>query len=380
MPVPSVWRVPGMRALLAMMAFGVAGFGLLLPLSPLWAVHGGADERGAGMVTATLMLLTVLTQLSVNPALKTLGWARLLALGLVLLGAPAPLQALSPQLWLVLLTSAMRGVGFGILTVCGSIAVALLVAPESRGRAVGAYGLVIAVPQIVLTPAAPWLAESLGFPLVLTFGAVPLVAVPLMPSLGRRLATRDVSTAAPRPARALETSRRIWRSLLALLAATSAGGALLTFATQLAPTTGSAVLTLVGFTAAAAPGRWLLGGLSDRRSTRPLVAPLLVVSAVGLVLVGVGAGPVVLVVGAVVLGVAYGGLQSVTLVQAFADGEGRHQQVSVAWNVGFDLGTGLGAAVVGMLAAESSFRTAFVTLACACALVALVSGRGTVRR
>ena len=43
---------------------------------------------------------------------------------------------------------------------------------------------------------------------------------------------------------------------------------------------------------------------------------------------------------------AYGGLQSVTLIKAFADGEDHHR-VSVAWNVGFDLGTGLGAAVVG---------------------------------
>jgi MFS family permease len=140
MPDPSVWRAPGMRALLAMTALAFAGFGLLLPLSPLWAVHGGADARGAGMVTATLMFVTVLTQLGVNRALDTLGWARLLSLGLVLLGAPAPVQALSPQLWLVLLTSAVRGVSFGILTVCGATAVSLLVAPESRGRAVGRSG------------------------------------------------------------------------------------------------------------------------------------------------------------------------------------------------------------------------------------------------
>ena len=42
------------------------------------------------------MFVTVLTQLGVNRALGTLGWARLLSLGLVLLGAPAPVQALSP--------------------------------------------------------------------------------------------------------------------------------------------------------------------------------------------------------------------------------------------------------------------------------------------
>ena len=69
---------------------------------------------------------------------------------------------------------------------------------------------------------------------------------------------------------------------------------------------------------------------------------------------------------------AYGGLQSVTLLQAFADGEDQHR-VSVAWNVGFDLGTGVGAAVVGLIAAQSSFSVAFFTLACACVLGALAS-------
>ena len=219
-----------MRGLLAMTVLVFAGFGLLLPLSPLWAVQGGADERGAGLVTATLMLCTVAAQLRVNAALTALGWGRVLALGLVLLAVPAPVQAVAPDLWLVLLTSAVRGLGFGILTVCGATAISLLVAPEARGRAVGAYGLVIAVPQLALTPAAPWLMATLGFPLVAAFGAVPLLALAWMPHLGRRI-TASAQTGAPTPP---PRSRgdgppmpvRIWRSLLALMLATSAGGAL----------------------------------------------------------------------------------------------------------------------------------------------------------
>ena len=58
---------------------------------------------------------------------------------------------------------------------------------------------------------------------------------------------------------------RIWRSLLALLLATSAGGALLTFTAQLAPDTGTAVLALVVPHGCPPPlCRWQLGGLSDR--------------------------------------------------------------------------------------------------------------------
>ena len=290
-----MWRAPGMPGLLAMTVLVFAGFGLLLPLSPLWAVQGGADERGAGLVTATLMLFTVLAQLRVNATLARLGWGWTLALGLVLLAAPAPVQAISPDLWLVLATSAVRGLGFGILTVCGATAISLLVTPEARGRAVGAYGLVIAIPQLALTPAAPWLLATFGFPLVAAFGAVPLLAVAWMPHLGRRITASAPGGAAPQTAAERvgpSTARRIWRPLLALLLATSAGGALLTFTAQLAPDTGTAVLALVCLTAAAALCRWRIGALSDRWGTRPFVAPMLVVGAAGLVLVGLAGEPV----------------------------------------------------------------------------------------
>ena len=372
-----MWRAPGMPGLLAMTVLVFAGFGLLLPLSPLWAVQGGADERGAGLVTATLMLFTVLAQLRVNATLARLGWGWTLALGLVLLAAPAPVQAISPDLWLVLATSAVRGLGFGILTVCGATAISLLVTPEARGRAVGAYGLVIAIPQLALTPAAPWLLAMFGFPLVAAFGAVPLLAVAWMPHLGRRITASAPGGAAPQTAAERvgpSTARRIWRPLLALLLATSAGGALLTFTAQLAPDTGTAVLALVCLTAAAALCRWRIGALSDRWGTRPFVAPMLVVGTAGLVLVGLAGDPWLLVAGALVTGAAYGGLQSVTLIQAFAEGDDQHR-VSVAWNVGFDLGTGLGAVVVGVIAAQSSFRAAFFALACACLVAAAVTRR-----
>ena len=372
----SVWGAPGMRGLLAMTAFMVAGLALLLPLSPLWAIRGGADERGAGLVTATLMFFTIVTQLRVNAVLAMLGWSRTLALGLVLLAVPAPVQAITPELWLILATQAVRGLGFGILTVCGSTAVSLLVAPHARGRAVGAYGLVIALPQLVLTPAAPWLMATYGFPVVAVFGAVPLVAVAWMPQLGRQVAAGAHGEAIPRPRARTgrPTPLLIWRALLALLLATSAGGAMLTFATQLTPDTGVAALILVCVTAAAALCRWQCGVLSDRWGTRAFVGPLLVVGALGLALVGLAGGPGLLIAGTLGIGVAYGGLQSVTLVQAFADGDDQHR-VSVAWNVGFDLGTGLGAAIVGALAAQFSFRTAFLALACACLLGALTGLR-----
>ncbi len=150
----SVWTAPGMRPLLVATALGFAGYSALMPVAPLWARHIGADEGGAGLVNAVLMLATVVFQTTVPWALRTLGWRVTLGAGLVLLGAPSAFFALATTLPAVLTLSAVRGAGFAVLTVCGASAVAHLVAPTHRGRAIGAYGLAIAVPQVLLIPTA----------------------------------------------------------------------------------------------------------------------------------------------------------------------------------------------------------------------------------
>src|SRR5690625_1918063 len=135
--------MPGMSAVAVMTALCFSGFGVLFATVPLWAVRSGADPAGAGVVNGVLMLLTVLTQTVIPWALRRLGWAAVLTIGLLALGVPGPLYLISGDLGWLLLLSAVRGVGFGVITVCGSAAIAELTPPLMRGRAVGAYGLAI---------------------------------------------------------------------------------------------------------------------------------------------------------------------------------------------------------------------------------------------
>ena len=134
---------------------GFSGYALLLTVAPLWAVEGGATTAGSGLVNGVLLLFTVLTQLLVPRALRRFGWGPVLAVGLALLGAPG-----------VLLSAQRRPGGdpralggprdrVGVLTVTGSAAVAALVVAERRGGGIGAYGLAVAGPNLVLLPAGP---------------------------------------------------------------------------------------------------------------------------------------------------------------------------------------------------------------------------------
>ncbi|MEU4361666.1 MFS transporter [Promicromonospora sp. NPDC023987] len=381
-------RVPGMRALFWMSLFGFAGYALLLPTAPLWATRGGADEGGAGLVNAVLMLATVAVQTTVPWSLRRWGWRATLITGVLLLGLPSFALMLTDQLAGILAVSAVRGAGFAILTVCGASAVASLVDATRRGRAIGVYGLAVAAPQLFLVPSAAWIAESIDFRVVFVLGAAPALAVPFAAALGRRLddiASGGLDTGdEARPGRGRMLLALALPSLV-LLAVTTPGGALLTFAPQFRHGSTVAVLGLLGFTAAAALSRWLVGGPADRFGPSRFIPPLLVLCAAGLALCAwslteAGPGPAVLVAGMTVVGVAYGSLQNLTLVTAFAAVPDRDRSIaSAVWNIGFDTGTGLGSLVVGFIAAGAGFPVGLLTTAGLClavAVAALVGGAG----
>lgn len=370
----SVWREPGMPALIGMALAGFSGYSLLMPVAPLWAAHGGADEAGAGFVTGVFMLFTVLTQLFVPAALRRFGWTAVLVTGLVLLGAPPLAHLLSDDLWPILALAAVRGAGFAVLTVCGSSAVAELVEPARRGRAIGAFGLGIAAPQVVLLPAAPWFAEHFGAWTVFLLASAPIIGIVFAVPLGRRL------NALPPHPDAIDGAHHGVRRYLALtspvlllLGVTLAGGALITFVPQLRVSALVAMIGLLLLTGLAAVSRWGVGHFADRFGPRRMMWPFVVATAAGMSAIAwsaaaegplTGEGPariIAMLIGMSAVGVAYGALQNLTLGVAFESVARRDQVVaSAVWNIGFDTGTGLGAVVVGAVATALGFPPAFL--------------------
>lgn len=363
----SVWRAPGMPALLATTMAGFSGYSAMLPVAPLWATHGGAGPAGAGAVNGVLMLFTVLTQPFGPRAIRRFGWGTVLVAGMVLLGVPPLMHVLTDGLVATLTLSAVRGIGFGVLTVTGSAALAELVAPAQRGKAIGAYGLAIAGPQLLLLPVAPWAAQTFGFWLVFLISACPLLGC--LPALAlARLVSTQPHDSTEHYAEALSRRyRRLLTPMGLLLAATLAGGALITFTPHM---TSSSVLAMGGLlvlTAAAAISRWRFGGLADRHGAGPFLWPLVVLTLTGMtgtawaVKDPAATAPAAFLVGMAVVGISYGGLQNLTLVAAFRAVPRRdYGLASAVWNVGFDAGTGLGAVLVGLVAAETSFPMALL--------------------
>ena len=381
-------RVSGMPWLLGAAALWFSGFALLLPVAPLWVIRGGSDDLGAGLVTAVMMACTVLAQLSMRRVLTILGWRWTLVLGSGLLGFPALGHLATDRLWAVSALAALRGLGFGIVTVCAANAVAAFAPPGRRGRAIGALGLASAAPQFALTPVAPWLAERAGFGIVFTLAVLPALAIPLAWPIARAVGQGDRAPAAgPGHATAVTLWRAVSGPVAALVVVTAAGGAILTFTPHILASPALAFWGLLAFTGAAAASRWGAGGVADRFGATVAIAPLLFTGALGLAAIGLGAGPghdgpgrVLVISGLLLAGVAHGGLQNLTLTQAFtAAGESARSSVSIVWNLSFDAGTGLGALATGAIATATSYSAAFTVLALAAGIVGACWARRRVR-
>ena len=380
-----------MPRLLLTTGLAFAGFAVLLPVAPLHVIALGGDEFLSGLANAVLMGATVLTQLVVERVRSRIGWSAVLVLGCLFLGLPALVEIFAGQAWQVIALAAVRGIGFGIITVSAASAIAVLFEPERRGRAVGAYGFAVAAAQLVLTPLAPWIADIAGFATAYALAAVPIVGVPFAVSAGAVIGQRSqhpgtapgtpgtVVAFEPDPtnveARVLFT--RLLPPIVALTAVTCSGGAIMTFAPQFAPDAVFTLVLLLVFTAAAAVARWLAGGLADRFGAKTFVVPALGLAALGLASIAAGiagvvgaGGPAMLVAGALLVGMSFGTVQNVTLVRAFElAGEHAKGTASTAWNVAFDAGTGVGALGIGALATGTSFAFSFVLLAGLCLIV-----------
>ncbi|HZZ48494.1 MAG TPA: MFS transporter [Pseudonocardia sp.] len=367
------------------------GYSVLLSVVPLWVSVNGSGAFGAGVSTGIFMLTTVGTQLAVPWLMRRRSARTLFAVSLVLVGAPAPLLALSGQLAPVLVWSAVRGVGFGVFSVVSNALVAELAPVAEHGRATARYGLAVGIPQLVMVPGGVGLATHLGFTSVFVLAAAPLLGLVPLAFLRLPAKANGVSTARPSVAEAPITDRapgsahpesdpapdarvvsRVFLGpLLTMVATSMAQGGLITFLPLTRFGAGGYVVpgALFGTVAGSVVGRLICGELVDRRGFGGrMLLPGMALAAVGMLVelcaVGFVADPTLamslLVASSVTVGVGFGLVQNDSLVSMFAAaGPRRYGTASAIWNIGYDAGTGAGAVGLGALAQPFGFPTAF---------------------
>ncbi|MGY1845417.1 MFS transporter [Modestobacter sp. SYSU DS0875] len=364
-PRSSLWQIPAVRSLFSLNLLGFLSYSLLLSALPAHAAAVGHGLTAAGSVTTVFLGVTVLGQLAVPALVNRLGLTPVLVAGLLALGLPSPLYLLSEDLGWFAAVSAVRGLGFAVITVLGSTIAAQVVPPERRGESIGLYGLAIAVPMLGAVPGGTALTLAGHFGWVAALSAAPALACLFAPALGRAMAA--VEQPRPRPGSARRAVRAAIAPSLVLLVVTFAAAGFFTFLPIERPDGALAPVALLCYGLTSGLARWRVGVLVDRLGARALLPGTLAAGVAGLLLIAwglVAAGAALVLGGSLLLGVTYGAVQNLTLVVALARaGGGPAATVSAVWNVCYDSGTATGALLVGAVAAGVGLPWTYVLIA-----------------
>jgi predicted MFS family arabinose efflux permease len=367
----SFLRNPALLATFAATFGGMSGFYLLFSVVPLYAVTNGASEIGAGLITGLLMLSTVGVELMMPRLTRAIGYRRLIAMGLFLLGAPALLLPFTTGMAAILAISLLRGMGLAIIVTAGPPLVAALVTDQRRAEAIGLYGAVSNMSAILALPLGVWLANSLGYAPVFIAGAVMalggIAATSMFP------ARTDALQASLGIIAGLRSSALLRPALIFLTVAMAAG--IITTFLPIVFGEGAgqfAALALLAQAVTATAARWLAGRFGDRHGSHRFVIPSLIASGMGVATLALTDQPVLIMIGMLAFGAGFGGLQNASLSLMFARvSRSGHDTASAVWNLAYDAGYGIGAVAFGVLAVTTGYPAAFAVTA-AVILIALV--------
>ncbi len=343
-------------------------FYLLLSVVPLLAASSG-DRNLAGLATSALMFSSVAGELTTPSLAGRFGYRRVLAIGLLLLGAPAFVLIIAAGPAAIMAVSLVRGLGFGITVVAGGALTASLIPPERRGEGLAITGVVAGVPGMIALPLGVLLAGRIGYPMVFAIGGVAAVAavaaIPGLPSgtsgFGRKASVRS----------GLRSGALMHPTIVFMVTAMGAG-IVVTFIPLAAPSGSRSAVPLVLLVqpAASTIARLVAGRYGDRHGSALLLVPGVVITALGVLALTLMSIPPAMVAGGALFGVGFGITQnaSLTLMYSRVQPSG-YATVSALWNFAYDAGMGAGAAGFGAVVARSGFSGAFTL----CALVILIA-------
>lgn len=351
------------RALVLVLAANIGALTslyLLLSVVPLYAGSAGAGGIGAGLATGALMLSTVVAELVTPRLVVAFGYRRVLATGLVLLGAPALALTFLSSMTAILVVCVIRGLGFAVVMVVAGALVATLVPAERRGEGLGIAGIAAGVPGVIALPLGLWLTPHIGFAGVFVLGAVvALVGLAAVPGIPDRAGTPDEAVGVVAALR----DPALLRPSLVFVAATMAAGVVVAFV-PLAMSGAVVAPALLVQAATATVARWWSGKRSDRHGPAGQFVPGLMLAAVGILGLVLVDNPVAVLVGMAVFGWGFGMLQSATLALMLSRvSSASYGTVSAVWNMAYDFGYGAGPMGFGVLAAGTGYPAAFAVTA-----------------
>ncbi|MGV0381322.1 MFS transporter [Corynebacterium segmentosum] len=368
----NIWKVPGYTPTMVAIAAAFGAWSILLPVVPLAVIDSGGSATLAGGSTGIFMAFTVATQIISPWLLRRWGYRRVMALSAFTLGVPAFGHLLGTDAWIVLLFSAMRGVGFGALTVSESALIAELSPVRLLGKATGMIGVFTGLGQMIFLPLGLFMADSLGYASTyITAGLIGFLGFAMCLRIPKIKVTLAEDNDEEVNIIRVPTWKLVLVPALALTTFSMSYGAISSFLSpamqELDAARGASLagimLSIVG--GAAMIFRYFAGVVADRTGAPgSLYIPSQIMA-----IIGVGTISLTLfmessiwwlVLGAVLFGGAFGIAQNEALLSMFDRlPRERVSEASAIWNIFYDSGTGLGSTLLGAMVAGYGYDGAF---------------------
>lgn len=368
----NVWKVAGFKETMIAVVSAFGAWSVLLPVVPLAVLDAGGSATLAGATTGVFMLATVLTQMITPMLLRIFGYRPIMASSALLLGVPALGHMLGDAALIALGFSALRGVGFGALTVAENALIAEITPRRLLGKATGIFGLFIGAAQMAFLPVGLAVAAAYNYNLVYLLaaglGLLGFFTCILVPKIkAAPVGSPDPSDTTPRAP--------MWKLVLVpALALTSfsvsygvASNFISPAVRELDPERGAVLggfmLSVIG--GAAMIFRYVAGVVADRAGkpgTLMIPAQIFSVFGVGLIAAVLWQEWSIwlLVFGTMVYGAGFGIVQNEALLSMFDRlPRERLSEGSAVWNIFYDGGTGLGSTALGAVVAMSGYDGAF---------------------
>lgn len=356
-------------------AAGFGSFYLMLPLVPLLGAQHGSDFY-AGLLTFVFMAATVATQLVCPWLLRFSSNRRLLAHGSLLVGLPTLAYSASRGVGWMSAVSAIRGAGFGLMTVASSTLVSSMATMARRGRSIGLYGL--------LSSGMGTFCPALGLSLYRALGAEPAF---VLAALASCLACAALVAGHDEPPAANDGDRAPLAPLLRVQFGPGSlallGGVMLAavYSFLALRVTRGAGLVILAFGCSFAMARLQLGRLADRRwEAEVLLAASLLAGASGMAGLVFSTSLPLACLCAIAIGAGAGGILSLSLLVMVRRSNGRVAMAATLWNVGYDSGNALGGVGLGAAIGPLGLAGPYALTAILLGVALAVSGAQRLRR
>lgn len=277
-------------------AFLFIAFYSLYPTLPLFITHLGGDDAQVGAAMGVFMLTSVLFRPVVGSLLDRFGRRLFVAGGLILFGATMYLYGRVTGVAGLMWLRVLHGMSWAVASTAVQTSVTDAIPAERRGEGVGWLGMAMTVAMAAGPAWGTWVVQHLSYDALFLSGAA--------------------------------------LSVIALLFMSSAKS----------PYPGNPAGKSIDFT----------------KGEGIVIAPALVITSAGLAVLSLSRGLPGMLVSAVLFGIGYGSAQPVLLSAAIRlAGERSRGLANAAVSTATDLGIGLGAIMLGIVAQHTSYRGVF---------------------